>query len=66
MATNLALNEKLLDMALEVGKLGTKKDTVNEALKEFIERRRQGRILEFFGKVEWDEGYSHKRARRQR
>lgn len=66
MATNLALNEDLLEKALEVGQLGTKKDTVNEALKEFIERRQQGRILDLFGKVDWDGKYRYKRARRRR
>ena len=65
MATNLALNEELLKKALEVGGLHTKKDTVNEALKEFIERRQQGRILELFGKVDWDGKYNYKRARRR-
>lgn len=63
MATNLALNEELLEKALDVGGLGTKKDTVNEALKEFIERRQQRRILELFGKVDWDKKYNYKRTR---
>ncbi|MFH0800210.1 MAG: type II toxin-antitoxin system VapB family antitoxin [Pseudomonadota bacterium] len=65
MATNLALNEELLEKALEVGHLGTKKATVNEALKEFIERRQQGRILDLFGKVDWDKKYSYKNARKR-
>jgi Arc/MetJ family transcription regulator len=66
MATNLALNEELLEKALEVGHLGTKKDTVNEALKEFIERRQQGRVIELFGKIDWDDKYNYKRARRRK
>lgn len=63
MATNLALNEKLLEKALQVGGLGTKKDTVNEALREFIERRQQRRIVDFFGKVDWYGKYNYKRGR---
>lgn len=66
MATNLALNEELLEKALEVGQLRTKKDTVNEALKEFIERRQQGRILDLFGKIDWDNKYNYKRVRRRK
>lgn len=66
MATNLALNEELLEKALEVGQLGTKKDTVNEALREFIDRRQQKRILNLFGEIEWDSKYNHKRARRRK
>ncbi len=65
MATNLALDEQLLQKALEVGGLATKKDTVNEALKEFIERREQGRILDLFGKVDWDKKYNYKKQRRR-
>jgi Arc/MetJ family transcription regulator len=63
MATNLALNEKLLEKALEVGGLHTKKETVNEALREFIERREQRRILDLFGKMDWDGKYHYKRSR---
>ncbi|MCZ6621538.1 MAG: type II toxin-antitoxin system VapB family antitoxin, partial [Deltaproteobacteria bacterium] len=40
MATNLAINDKLLEEARRVGKLRTKKETVTKALEEFIERRR--------------------------
>lgn len=63
MATNLALNQKLLEKALAVGGLGTKKDTVNEALREFVERRQQQRIVDLFGKVDWDGKYNYKRGR---
>lgn len=63
MATNLALDEKLLEKALEVGGLATKKETVNEALKEFIARREQRKLLQFFGKLDWDKRYNYKKAR---
>ena len=39
MATNLSIDPKLLEEALQVGGFSTKKDTVNQALKEFIQRR---------------------------
>ena len=63
MATNLALDAKLLEQALEVGEFNTKKDTVNEALREFIERRQQKRVMELFGKIDWDETYNYKQGR---
>lgn len=66
MATNLALDEDLLEQALEIGQLGTKKATVSEALKEFIARRQQGKIVDLFGKIEWDKKYDYKKARRRR
>ena len=63
MATNLSLDPKLLEKALEVSGEKTKKAAVTQALKEFISRREQRRILELFGKLEWNEGYNYKRER---
>lgn len=63
MATNLSIDEKLLADALKAGGLKTKKDTVNEALREFIQRRRQKKILKLFGSVEFNPEYDHKKGR---
>ena len=65
MATNLAIDDRLLEEALKVGGHRTKKDTVTEALEEYIQRRKQARILELFGKVDFDPKYDHKRQRRR-
>ena len=66
MATNLAIDPQLLDKALEVGGEKTKKATVNRALREFIARREQARVLELFGKLDWDDEYDYKRERTRR
>lgn len=66
MATNLAIDERLLDEALRIGGQKTKKETVNEALREYIQRRQQAAITELFGKLEIDPEYDHKRQRRRR
>ena len=63
MATNLAIDPKLLDKALEVSGEKTKKATVNRALREFVARREQERLLELFGKFDWDDGFDYKRER---
>ncbi len=63
MATNLALDPELLERALAVSGEKTKKATVTRALKEFIARREQKRLLELFGALEWDAEYNHKRER---
>jgi len=63
MATNLALDDELLMEALEVGHLRTKKDTVTVALKEFIARRKQKRISNLFGSIEYDSKYDYKKMR---
>jgi Arc/MetJ family transcription regulator len=63
MATNLSIDPKLLDEALSVGGLNTKKDTVNLALTEFVQRRRQRDVIELFGKLPSDEDYNYKKGR---
>ena len=63
MATNLSIDHQLLNEAVEISGLKTKKDTVNQALKEFIDRRRQLEIIELFGKFPPDEDYNYKEGR---
>ena len=63
MATNLGIDPRLLEDAQKAGNLKTKKDTVNEALREFIQRRKQAEILKIFGSIEFDPEYDHKRGR---
>lgn len=63
MATNLSIDPKLLDKALKVGGEKTKKATVNRALQEFIARREQKRLLELFGKLDWDHEFDYKHGR---
>ena len=60
MATNLALDPKLLDQVLELSGQPTKKAAVTLALKEFIARREQQKVVELFGKLEWDSSCDYK------
>lgn len=64
MATNLALDTDLLEEALNVGGLKSKKDTVNQALREFVQRRKQKEIFELFGNFPADEDYDYKQGRK--
>lgn len=63
MATNLAIDDDLLVEAQQIGGLKTKKDTVNKALREFVNRRKQLEIIELFGVMEPDADYDYKKAR---
>lgn len=63
MATNLSIDPKLIDEALAVSGERTKKAAVTRALTEYIARRRQKRLLELAGKLEWDEGFDYKKER---
>jgi hypothetical protein len=65
-ATNLSIDPDLLDLALAVSGERTKKAAVTKALKEFIARRRQKRLLELIGKLEWDEEFDYKAERSRR
>jgi hypothetical protein len=38
---------------------------VTQALEAYVQRRKQARILELFGKVDFDPRYDHKRQRRR-
>jgi Arc/MetJ family transcription regulator len=64
--TKISIDPDLLNKALRVGGEKTKKATVNRALKEFIARREQERLLVLFGKIDWDEEYDYKRERMRR
>ncbi|WP_420208662.1 type II toxin-antitoxin system VapB family antitoxin [Candidatus Electronema sp. JC] len=63
MATNLAIDMELLEEARELGQLRTKKETVNLALREFVNRRRQREITKLFRTMEPDAWYDYKKAR---
>ena len=63
MATNLSLDPELLERAFEVSGERTKKAAVTRALQEFIARRRQRRVAELLGKLEWDGSYDYKAER---
>jgi hypothetical protein len=63
MATNLSIDPDLIERALEVSGERTKRAAVTKALEEFIARRRQKKILDLLGKLEWDHTYEYKSDR---
>ena len=56
----------LLNEALTVGGYKTKRETVNEALREFIQRRERLQLVNLFGKIDYDSEYDYKKERRRR
>ncbi len=63
MATILSIDPDLIERALEVSGERTKKAAVTKALQEFVARRRQKRLLELMGKLEWDNSFDYKAER---
>jgi Arc/MetJ family transcription regulator len=65
MATNLQIDDALIHKAVKLGGHKTKKAAVTKALVEYIEHLEQEKIIEMFGKVDYDPGYDYKEQRRR-
>jgi Arc/MetJ family transcription regulator len=66
MPTNLAIDDKLVDRVKELGGFRTKREAVNEAMREFLRYRRQLEVIKHFGTVEFDATWDYKKDRRGR
>lgn len=64
--TNIELDDKLVKQGLKLTKLKTKKDLVNYALGELVQREKKRKILELEGKVNFYPGYDYKALRKNR
>ena len=63
MRTNIVLDDSLVKEALKVSRVKTKKELVNQALKEFVENRKRLNLMDLFGKIEFAKNYNHKTLR---
>jgi Arc/MetJ family transcription regulator len=63
MATNLAIDNDLIETAKRIGGHKTKKAVVTEALQEYIRVRRQREIVKLFNKIDYDPDYDYKAQR---
>lgn len=66
MATNLAIDDRLIEEARKTGNHKTKKEAVTTALQEYIRHRKQLKILSDFGTVDFDPTYDYKAERRRK
>ena len=65
MPTNLAIDDDLLQQAFELSGFRTKREAVNEALREYIAYRRRVKLIESFGTFDLVP-YEEIKARRKR
>jgi len=65
MATNLAIDDKLIIKAQKIGHHKTKKEAVTTALKEYIAHKKQLKVLDLFGSIEFDKNFDYKKARKR-
>ncbi len=66
MATNIQLDEDLISEAQKLGGHASKRATVDDALREYVQRRKQLEIVQLFGQIEYEDGYDYKSARFRR
>ena len=66
MATNLALDDKLIEEAVKIGNHASKREAVTEALREYVNARKRLGILEWIGRVDYYDDYDYKKARKRR
>lgn len=64
MRTNVVLNDEVINKALKISGLHTKKEVIDVALKEFIRNRSRLDIRELKGKIHFSKGYDYKKLRR--
>lgn len=64
MATNLAIDGKLIEEARIMGNRAAKKAMVIEALNEYIQRRKQLSILDLFNTIDYDPAFDYKVQRK--
>jgi len=53
MRTNIVLDDSLIKEALKLSRVKTKKELVNQALKEFVENRKRLNLMDLSGKIEF-------------
>jgi metal-responsive CopG/Arc/MetJ family transcriptional regulator len=63
MTTHVALDEELIEEARQLGGIRTKKDVIRQALVEYVQRRKQMKLLTLFGTIELEDGFDYKAQR---
>ena len=66
MRTNIVLDDKLIERALKVSGLRTKKELITIALKEFVRNRSRLDIRQLKGKINFSDSYNYKKLRQGR
>jgi Arc/MetJ family transcription regulator len=64
--TNLSLDDDLIEEAVKLGHHATKREAVNEALREYVAYRRRIEATTAFGTIEFDPLFDYKLARHDR
>jgi len=63
MRTNIVLDDSLVEEAMILSGIKTKKELISKALNEFVTNRKRLNLLDLDGKIDFSEAYDHKRLR---
>ena len=66
MITNFEIDQDLLQQALALSQVATEKQLIEEALREYIQRRQQQKVMDLFGTIDYEEDYDYKQKRQVR
>ena len=66
MATNVVLNEVLIEEAQKLGHHRSKRATIEEALREYVQHRKQMEIKDLFGRIDYEKSFDYKTLRKRR
>jgi Arc/MetJ family transcription regulator len=66
MRTNIVIDDNLIEQAMRLSGLSTKKDVVDRALFEFVQRRTRSDLAELHGKIKFADDYDYKAKREGR
>lgn len=65
MTVNLQIDEALIQEALALSNQHNERDVVEQALREYVQRRQQMKILDLFGTIDYDDDYNYKQQRQK-
>jgi Arc/MetJ family transcription regulator len=63
--TNIVIDDRLLEEAMNLSGAKTKREAVQKALEEFVNNRKRLSLRELKGKIEFAEDYDFKKMRRR-
>jgi Arc/MetJ family transcription regulator len=66
MRTSVFIDDELMRQAMEISGIKTKRELVNQAIKEFVENHKRLNLLDLVGEIKFAEGYDYKAARKDR
>ena len=66
MRTNIDLDDQLVNEAMTLTGIKTKKEVVNLALQELVRSRKKKNLLDLAGRIHFRRGFNHKKLRKLR